>query len=50
MEEWFIIQNLYHGLIRTTREHIDTAARGSFFALSIGEARKLIERMSSNQS
>jgi hypothetical protein len=50
MEEWFIIQNLYHGLIRTAREHIDTAARGSFFALGIEEAHKLIEKMSSNQS
>jgi hypothetical protein len=50
MEEWFIIQTFYHGLIRTTREHIDAAAGGSFFALSIQEARKLIEKMASNQS
>jgi hypothetical protein len=50
MEEWFIIQNFYHGMIRTTREHIDAAARGSFFALNIEEAHKLIEKMASNQS
>jgi hypothetical protein len=50
MEEWFIIQSFYHGLIRTAREHIDAAARGSFFALSIEEAHKLIEKMASNQS
>jgi hypothetical protein len=49
MEEWFIIQS-YHGLIRTAREHIDAAARGSVFALGIVEARKLIEKMASNQS
>jgi hypothetical protein len=50
MEEWFIIQSFYHGLIRTAHEHIDAAAGGSFFALSIEEARKLIEKMASNQS
>jgi hypothetical protein len=50
MEEWFIIQSFYHGLIRSAREHIDVAAGGSFFALSIEEARKLVEKMASNQS
>jgi hypothetical protein len=50
MEEWFIIQNFYHGLICTAHEHIDAAAGGSFFALSIEEAHKLIEKMASNQS
>jgi hypothetical protein len=48
MEEWFIIQNFYHG--GTTREHIDAAVGGSFFPLSIEEACKLIEKMASNQS
>jgi hypothetical protein len=48
MEEWFIIQNLYHGLIHSVWEHIDAAARGSFFTLSIEEARKLVEKMASN--
>jgi hypothetical protein len=51
MEEWFIIQNFYHGLIRSAREHIDaTTAGGSFFALSIKEAQALIEKMASSQS
>jgi hypothetical protein len=49
MEEWFIIQS-YHGLIRTACEHIDAATRGSVFALGIEEARKMIEKMASNQS
>jgi hypothetical protein len=48
MEEWFIIQSFYHGLIRSTREHIDAIARGSFFALSIEEAHKLDEKVASN--
>jgi hypothetical protein len=48
-EEWFIIQILYHGLIRSAREHIDAPAGDSFFALSIEEARKLVEKMASNQ-
>jgi hypothetical protein len=50
MEEQFIIQSFYHGLIRSAREHIDATARGLFFALSIKEARALIEKMASSQS
>jgi hypothetical protein len=50
MEEWFIIQSFYHGLICSTQEHIDAAAGGSFFALSIEKARKLVEKIASNQS
>jgi hypothetical protein len=49
MEEWFIIQCFYHGLIRSAQEHIDVAAGGSFFALSIEEAYKLVEKMASNR-
>jgi hypothetical protein len=49
MEEWLIIQNFYHGLIHSTREHIDAATGGSFFTLSIEEACKLVEKMTSNQ-
>jgi hypothetical protein len=49
MKEWSIIQSFYHGLIRSTREHIDAAAAGgSFFALIIEEARNLVEKMASN--
>jgi hypothetical protein len=50
MEEWFIIQSFYHGLIRSTWEHIDANTAGSFFTLSIEEAHKLVEKMASNQS
>jgi hypothetical protein len=50
MEEWFIIQSFYHGLIHSTQEHIDATAGGSFFALSIEEAHKLVEKMASNWS
>jgi hypothetical protein len=50
MEEWFIIQSFYHGLIRSAQEHIDAAARGSFFIISIEEGPKLIKKMTSNQS
>jgi hypothetical protein len=49
-EEWLVIQSFYHGLIRLAREHIVVAARGSFFALSIEEAHKLVKKMASNQS
>jgi hypothetical protein len=50
MEEWFIIQSFYHGLIRSAPEHIDVVVGGSFFALSIEEVHKLDEKMASNQS
>jgi hypothetical protein len=50
MEEWFIIQTFYHGLVSSAREPIDAATGGSFFALSIEEACKLVEKMASNQS
>jgi hypothetical protein len=50
MEEWFIIQSFYHGLIRSARGHIYATAGGSFFTLGIEEAHKLIEKMASNQS
>jgi hypothetical protein len=50
MEEWFIIQSFYHGLIRSAREHIDAATGGSFFTHNIEEAHKLVEKMASNQS
>jgi hypothetical protein len=49
MEEWFIIQSFYHGLIHSAQEHIDAAAGCSFFALSIEKAHKLVEKMTSNQ-
>jgi hypothetical protein len=50
MEEWFIIQSFYHGLICSASRHIDAAAGDSFFALIIEEAHKLVEKMASNQS
>jgi hypothetical protein len=50
LEEWFIIQSFYHGLIRSARKHIDAIDGGSFFALSIEEACKLVEKMAFNQS
>jgi hypothetical protein len=50
LEGWFIIQSFYHGLIRSAQKHMDAASGGFFFALSIEEARKLIEKMASNQT
>jgi hypothetical protein len=49
MEEWFIIQSFYHGLIRLAPEHIDDAVRSSFFALSIEDVLKLVEKIASNE-
>jgi hypothetical protein len=49
MHGWFLIQTFYHGLKRTSREHLDTAARGAFFSLQEPAAKELIEKMVENQ-
>jgi uncharacterized coiled-coil protein SlyX len=49
MQGWFLIQTFYHRLKRTTREHLDVAAGGSFFSLQVPAAKKLIEKVVANQ-
>jgi hypothetical protein len=49
MHGWFLIQTFHHGLKRTSREHLDAAARGAFFSLQVPAAKELIEKMVANQ-
>jgi hypothetical protein len=49
MQGWFLIQTVYHGLKRTSREHLGAAARGAFFSLWVPAAKELIEKMVANQ-
>jgi hypothetical protein len=49
MHEWFVIHTFYHGLKRTSREHLDAAAEGAFFSLQVPSAKALIEKMVGNQ-
>jgi hypothetical protein len=49
MDNWLILQRFYDGLTPTAGDHIDVAAGGAFFSLTIAEATKLIEKMVSNQ-
>jgi hypothetical protein len=49
MDNWLILQNFYNGLTPTARGHVDVAAGGAFFSLTIANATKLIEKMVSNQ-
>jgi hypothetical protein len=44
MHGWFLIQNFYHGLKRTSREHLDAAAGGAFFSLQVPAAKELMKR------
>jgi hypothetical protein len=44
-----LIQNFYHGLVPLDRSHLDAAAGGAFFLLSVADAKTLIEKMVSNQ-
>jgi hypothetical protein len=49
MQGWFLIQTFYHGLKRTTREHLDAASGGAFFSLQVPATKELIEKMVANQ-
>jgi hypothetical protein len=49
LHEWFLIQTFYHGLKRTSREHLDAAAGGAFFSLQVPTAKELIEKTVANQ-
>ena len=49
MEDWLLIQNFYHGLVRLDMSHLDAAAGGAFFSLSVVDVETLIEKMVSNQ-
>jgi hypothetical protein len=44
MEDWLLIQNFYHGLVSLDRSHLDDAASGAFFLLSVVDAKTLIEK------
>ena len=49
MDNWLILQNFYNGLTQTSRDHMDAAAGGAFFTMTIEIATSLIEKMVSNQ-
>jgi hypothetical protein len=49
MEDWLIIKSFYNGLTLIARGHINVAAQGAFFSLTIDEAKSLIKKMVSNQ-
>jgi len=43
IEEWLLMQTFYHGLMSSTRESIDVAARGAFLSLKLLDAKALVE-------
>jgi hypothetical protein len=45
MHKWFLIQTFYHGLKRTSCEHLDAATGWAFFSLQVPAAKELIEKM-----
>ena len=49
MDNWLILQNFYNELTQSSRDHVDAAAGGAFFSLTIERATSLIEKMVSNQ-
>jgi hypothetical protein len=49
MHVWFLIQTFYHGLKRTSREHLDAAVGGAFFSLQVPATKELIEKIVANQ-
>jgi rubrerythrin len=49
MDDWIILQNFYNRLTPTAYDHINAAAGGAFFSLTIDRAQALIAKMVSNQ-
>ena len=49
MDNWLILQNFYNGLTQSSCDHVDAAAGGAFFSLTIERATSLIDKMVSNQ-
>jgi hypothetical protein len=49
MEDWLLMQTLFHVLTNSTRENMDATARGAFLSLTIAQAAALMEKMASNQ-
>ena len=50
IEEWLIMQGFYHGLNQKTREQLDATVEGSFLSLTLGKAKKLMEKILDKQS
>ena len=44
-----MIQNFYIRVATSARDHIDAAAGGAFFSLTVARAKELIEKMVFNQ-
>jgi len=42
MEEWLIIQSLFHGLNMPAQNHINAALGGSFLLLNVNAAKALV--------
>jgi hypothetical protein len=49
MEDWLLMQDLYHGLIQKAHEQLDATTRGAFMSLTLGKAETLMEKIASNQ-
>jgi hypothetical protein len=49
MEEWLLMQGLYHGLTQKSHEQLNVTTGGSFMSLTLGNAKVLMEKIASNQ-
>ena len=47
---WMIIQKIYAGLNSASRNLLDSAARGTFMEITLGEATKLLDDILVNYS
>ena len=47
---WMIIQKIYAGLNFTSRNPFDSAARGTFMEITLGDATKLLDNIMANYS
>jgi len=50
MARCLLMQTFYHGLTQKAHECLDASAKGSFFELTIGKAKILLDKIAENQS
>lgn len=49
MQNYLVIQRLFHGLNQGVQEHMDASSKGLFLSMSIAATQTLIAKMAINQ-
>ena len=49
MEDCLLMQSFYHGLTQKAHEQLDATTGGAFMSHTLGKAKTLMEKITSNQ-